>query len=60
MSDLGKFLAVWLVFFLGYAVSVHSLRYPNNVVTKSSVATVVYEPYWNMFGEFFENDGAGR
>ena len=57
MKDLGKFLSVLIVFMLAYSVSVHSLKFPNVAPTASVILDIIYEPYWNIFGEMFENDG---
>ena len=40
-----------------YAVTVQALKFPNEAPTWELILKFFYEPYWNLFGELFEDDG---
>ena len=50
-------MTVLAVFVIGYGVVVRALKYPNEVLSLNKCLNILYEPYWNIFGELFENDG---
>ena len=54
------FLLVVVVFIIAYAVPVHALNYPNVVPSWEVIVNIFYQPYWNIYGELFEEDATGN
>jgi hypothetical protein len=51
--DLAFFLLIFLVFMLSYGVAKHALLHPNSEPNWLLLRNVIYEPYWNVYGELF-------
>lgn len=60
LTDLMFFVLILLVFVFAYGVASQVLRYPNATLSWEILKRVVYEPYWNIYGELFLEDMQGN
>lgn len=44
---------------LAYGVASQALRYPNQQLDWALLKNVIYQPYWNIYGELFLEDIEG-
>jgi len=51
--DLLFFIVILLVFVVGYAITAHSILYPNTILNARTVLKVFKNAYWNLYGELF-------
>ncbi|XP_072020324.1 transient receptor potential cation channel subfamily M member 5-like [Amphiura filiformis] len=51
--DLGFFVCILFVVLLGYGITVHIILYPQTTHPKTVFESVIYRPYFQIFGELF-------
>ncbi|XP_070209328.1 transient receptor potential cation channel subfamily M member 3-like isoform X2 [Littorina saxatilis] len=60
MTDMLPFLAIVLVFVIGFGVAFHANIFPNAPADWSILANVLYFPYFHIFGELFLDNLEGE
>jgi len=50
MTDLAFFLLLFAVFLLSYGIAAQALMYPNSAPTWDVLVNVLYDPYFNIYG----------
>ncbi|XP_052232595.1 transient receptor potential cation channel subfamily M member 3-like [Dreissena polymorpha] len=58
-QDLLYFLLILAVFFVSYAISSHSILYPNSPATWETARQILRRPYWHLYGELFLDETEG-
>jgi len=56
LTELMKFLIVLVVFIVSFGIAFQAILHPNQPLSWSMLADVIWRPYWQMFGELFLDD----
>ena len=54
-----RYVAIMLVFLLGYGVAIQAIRHPTREPYWMIFRDIVYYPYWQIYGEIFLEETAG-
>ena len=49
-----------MVFVISYAIASHSILFPNSPLNGDTVIAVLRRSYWNIYGELFLDEIAGK
>jgi len=53
MTDLFFFLFLLIIVLVAFGVVFQAILYPNSPIAGDTFVSVVYKPYWQMYGELF-------
>ena len=53
LTDLLFFVSLVVIFILAYGVINQAMRYPNSPLSFSLLKGIIYQPYWQIYGELF-------
>ena len=57
IKEMLGFLFILFVFLLGYGVASEALRHPYNYFSSQTIVNIIYQPYFQIYGELFLDSG---